>query len=129
MSKGAEEVLARQLTMNAETWSQLVALGVSDETPLVLDFTYIAPSENAAKALSSHLMSETDYRVEVRPTKAGLLGRRSWEVAGSTIAQPMSLEIVDMWVRWMVAAGFANAGCEFDGWGTSVPQDDGELTL
>jgi len=49
MNKSAEDVLARKLRMNAETWSQLVDLGVvSNETPLGLDFTYIAPSETAA---------------------------------------------------------------------------------
>jgi hypothetical protein len=122
MNQGAEEVLARQLRMNAETWSQLVDLGVvPDETPLGLDFTYIAPSQAAATALRAYLVSETDYSVEVRPTKAGLLSRRSWEVTGSTIAQPLSLETIDEWVGWMVAAGFANGGCEFDGWGALVP--------
>ena len=50
--------------------------------------------------------------------QTGGLCPQDWEVTGTTQPTKVSLEILDEWVAWMVAAGFEHGGCRFDGWGT-----------
>ena len=120
MEPDAEVVLARQLAMNRATWSALVERGVGPETMLVLEFAFRAPGEREARSLVSMLQGETDYEVAALSSKTSVLSRRSWEVTGKTSPTAVSLEILDQWVGWMVAAGSSNS-CEFDGWGTAIP--------
>ena len=110
-------LLAKQLTLNAETWRTLVSHGVSEATELRLDFSYAAPAQSNAAALKRVLDEETDYEVEVR-SEGGIL-RKRWSVVGATRPAAVSAAILDQWVDWMVTAGL-HQNCEFDGWGTEV---------
>ena len=120
MSRAGDPVLEHQLSMNRATWSALGEHGVKDGTELSLDFFFFAPGENEARALATYIAAETDYQVEASSAKAGLLSKRQWAVNGSTRPTAVSLDVLDEWVTWMVAAGRAH-GCEFDGWGAAVP--------
>jgi hypothetical protein len=106
--------------MNEQTWQVLQENGVSEETPLALDFSYAAPGRSAAEQLRDFLTEETDYAVSVQPQKKGLLSK-TWSVQGTTRPTPVSLDILNDWVRWMVAAGAEKGGCIFDGWGALAP--------
>ena len=108
-----QDVLARQLAMNAQTWATLRGYGVDESTELVLDFFFVAPSEHAAWELAAFLRGETDYTITVSAARIG--------VKGSTQPTAVSLEILDQWVDWMVSAGAEYGECEFDGWGAQVP--------
>jgi len=112
--------LESQLAMNRQTWQALQEHGVTEESTLRLDFFYVAPGEQQANALATFLREETDYDVTVSSSGGGFLKKKAWAVNGSTRETAISLAILDDWVRWMVAAGEANGGCEFDGWGAAV---------
>jgi hypothetical protein len=112
-----EKILADQLAMNRQTWSVLQSHGVTEKSQLRLDFCYIAPGRDAARALAALIQEQTDY--DVRVESDGSILRRKWRVEGTTQETTVSLEILDEWVTWMVAAGKDHA-CDFDGWGTAV---------
>lgn len=116
-----EEIVARQLAMVPQTWSALQAHGVTKATELQLDFTFIAPGEVAADALVAFLRLETDYEVDADFDGRGAPETRAWSVVGSTHPTAVSQQILQDWVRWMVAAGVQYGGCRFDGFGASVP--------
>jgi hypothetical protein len=115
--RGYNETLASQLAMNKETWKRLVAHGITPETEVQLDFTFDSPASEHAEALKNFLKRETDYSVEVSSSRS--LFRKTWSVRGTTQKTTISLDILNQWVEWMVAAG-QDHGCVFDGWGTSV---------
>jgi hypothetical protein len=114
------ETLRRQLAMNPQTWAALQEHGVDESTELRLDFFYGAPGEAEAQSLAAFLRDETDYDVAVDATKKGMLSKKQWSVTGSTQPTKVSVDILNQWVQWMVAAGAENGGCEFDGWGAQV---------
>jgi len=112
-----DELLARQLVMNRQTWVTLQGHGVTEQTELRLDFSYDAANRESAEALCAFLRDETDYEIRVESDRSLL--RRNWRVEGTTQATTVSPAILDEWVTWMVIAGKEKA-CDFDGWGTSV---------
>ena len=112
--------LAKQLEMNAQTWRALQDRGVTERSALSLDFSYVAPDGAAAERLRASLADQTDYAVQVHQQKKGLL-RKTWIVEGTTQPTPVSLDVLNDWVRWMIAAGAEKGECIFDGWGTAVP--------
>jgi hypothetical protein len=112
-----EQILATQLAMNRQTWAVLQQHGVTEQSQLRLDFSYNAPSKDAAEALVALLKDQTDY--EVRVESSGSFLRRKWRVEGTTQKTAVSPQILDQWVDWMVTAGKERV-CDFDGWGTPV---------
>ena len=112
-----EDILAKQLAMNHQTWSALQKHGVTDKSKLRLDFVYNSPNRQAADELCALLREQTDYEVQVE--SVGSFLRRKWRVEGRTQETAVSPAILDQWVTWMVAAG-KERSCAFDGWGTSV---------
>ncbi|MGF6228211.1 hypothetical protein QFZ27_002166 [Inquilinus ginsengisoli] len=115
-----DAIAAKQLAMNAQTWRILLAQGVTEQTSLKLDFTFTAPTREAADGLISLLKEETDYELR-SPQPAGSSREGDWLVSGSTQATTISLEILDQWVIWMIVAGNRGNGCVFDGWGAEIP--------
>lgn len=107
--------------MNPRTWAALQEHGVDEASELRLDFFYVAPGQGEAEALGEFLRRETDYEVDVHTIKKGMLSKKQWSVTGSTQPTRVSLDILNQWVGWMVAAGAENGGCEFDGWGAQAP--------
>jgi hypothetical protein len=112
-----EDVLAKQLAMNEQTWAALQRHGVTETSMLCLDFSYNAPSCEAADKMYALLREQTDYEVKVE--SSGSFLRRKWRVEGRTQSTAISPSILDQWVTWMVTAG-KERSCDFDGWGTSV---------
>ena len=96
--------------MNEQTWETLQAHGLTEESEVRLDFFYNAPSRSAADELAAFIRQETDYDVSVADDS----------VAGRTQLTTVTLDILNEWVEWMVAAGAEVGLCEFDGWGTEV---------
>jgi hypothetical protein len=105
-----DEILAKQLAMNRQTWAAL-------QSQLRLEFSYDAPSREAAESMVALIKEQTDY--EVRAESSGSFLRRKWRVEGTTQKTAASAEMLDQWVTWMVTAGKERA-CDFDGWGTAV---------
>ncbi len=112
-----DEILAKQLAMNRQTWETLKQRGVTEESQIRLDFSYNAPNRDAANAMAAFIREQTDY--DVRVESDGSFFRRQWRVEGTTQKTTVSQKILDQWVTWMVTAGKERI-CDFDGWGTSV---------
>ncbi len=108
-----------QLLHNLQLWGALQEQGAGDEPELRLTFVFRAPSEIQAKGLYGFLQGETDYELHVR--RQGRVGKRAWFVAGATQPAPVSLDTVNQWTEWMIAAGAANGPCEFEGWAPQNP--------
>jgi len=116
-----EQLHDLQLLSNATLWRQLRDLGVDDETQLRLGFIYLSPGEVQAQALEAFLKRETDYDVETRRRRKGWLEEPEWLVGGATQpAAALTLETIDAWTQWMIAAGAAEGPCAFDGWTAEV---------
>jgi len=105
-----DEVIARELVQNAQTWEALLRLNVLEGSELVLEFVYETAGEAADRDLAEFLRSETDYEVQVE----------SVGVTGQTKPIPVSLSVLDEWVRTMVLAGHVHGGCAFGGWTATV---------
>jgi Regulator of ribonuclease activity B len=107
--------------MNPQTWAALQEHGVDESTELRLDFFYVAPGQSEAETLGAFLRRETDYNVGVHRIRKRMLSKKQWYVMGFTQPTTTSLDILNQWVDWMVAAGAEHGGCEFDGWGAEIP--------
>ena len=105
-----ERILDLQLRNNRDIWAQLQEHGAGGETELQLGFVYLSPGRDEAEQLVNFLVDETDYEVESRTQNS------DWFVFGVTQPTPVSSELLDRWVEWMVAAGAAEGPCAFDGW-------------
>ena len=109
------DALANQKAINQLIWLQLGELGVTPATELELDFTFIAPSAEAARALEEQLARLTDYTLSIRrgagPTST---------LTGTTRPAAVNLAILDEWADWMICLGLSQ-DCEFAGWGTEAP--------
>jgi hypothetical protein len=115
---GEEAKLVRavnvQLLKNLVIWGELQDRGAGDEPELRLTFAYVAPDEARAERLAAFLGAETDYELHVR--RRGRVGGRRWFVAGATQQAPVSLQTLNSWTEWMIAAGVEHGSCAFDGW-------------
>ncbi len=107
--------IAHQLKMLDDTWLAFERNGVTDETEVELEFTYVAPGKDAAVALNSSL---ENYESVVRSD--GLF-RRKWYVEGKSHPTSVSKEKLAQWLDFMVALGWKH-GCQFDGFGAGIPQ-------
>jgi hypothetical protein len=120
-----EQILELQLSRNPEAWARFRDQGI-DGDELRLGFIYLAPNEDAAHALAKFLWTETDYDVEVHHRPIGEDTEPTWLVVGATQPTILTLEVLDEWVQWMVAAGAAEGPCAFDGWAAQIAGEDGE---
>jgi nucleotide-binding universal stress UspA family protein len=100
-----DEVIAREIAQNAQTWDALASLGVCEGTELVLEFVYETAGPAADRVLAEFLGGE-GYEVEIEPVG----------VSGHTRPTPVSQAALDEWVTRMVLAGHEHGGCAFDGW-------------
>ncbi|HEV7885038.1 MAG TPA: hypothetical protein VGO81_15810 [Solirubrobacteraceae bacterium] len=122
-----ERILDMQLRENPGVWARFQEHGL-DEMELRLGFIYLAPGEEEAQQLAGFLREETDYEVEVRAQRARRLAKAEWFVVGATQPTPVSLDLLNEWVEWMVAAGAVEGPCAFDGWAAQALEsgDDDE---
>jgi hypothetical protein len=119
----AEAVLVRavnaQLLHNLRIWGELQEQGAGDEPRLGLTFAYLAAGEAEAQRLAAFLRAETDYELFVRAH--GRKRKRAWYVAGATRPEPLTLDTINAWTQWMIAAGAEHGPCAFDGWAPKEP--------
>ena len=116
MAEWYEQLLELQLHKNRELWAGLQERGAGSE--LRLGFIYAAPGEPEARKLVGFLRAETDYEVDAR--SRGDDGEDAWFVIGTTQPTPVTLELLDDWTEWMIAAGAAEGPCAFDGWAAQL---------
>jgi hypothetical protein len=110
-----ERILDLQISENPGIWARFQEHGM-DEREWRLGFIYLAPGEQEAQELAAFLREETDYEVEVRSQRPRRLAGQEWLVVGATQPTLVTLELINEWVEWMVAAGAATGPCAFDGW-------------
>lgn len=110
-----EQLVELQLSQNPAAWASFQAQGL-DRRELRLGFVYLAPGEGAAQDLAAFLRAQTDYDVEVHAQRVGDAPTPAWLVVGATQPTFVTLDLLDDWVQWMVAAGAAEGPCAFDGW-------------
>jgi hypothetical protein len=120
MSEWYEQLLDLQLQRNRDAWAKLREHDIADDSKLRLGFVYLAPAEPQARELAAFLQAETDYdvRARTRPEDA------AWVVVGTTQPTPVSLELLDEWVTWMIAVGAAEGPCAFDRWAAQLVGDE-----
>ena len=106
-----EEILEKQIAMNRQTWAALQKHGVTEESQLRSEFSFDAPSRQAADRLCALLQEQTDYNAKVE--SGGSFLRRQWRVEGRTQNTAVSPAILDQWVTWMISAG-KEQSCDFD---------------
>jgi hypothetical protein len=123
-----EQLLEQQLELNRDIWAGLREHGLEDGDELRLGFVYVAAGVAEADQLVAFLSEETDYEVSarVRPGSedAAADADREWVVIGTTQPTPVSLELLDDWCEWMIAAGAARGPCAFDGWAAQLVDGD-----
>jgi hypothetical protein len=129
MAEWYEQLLDLQLHRNRDIWAGLQERGVAADTMLRLGFIYVAPGEPEAQALVDFLREETDYDVNVRADRDDGADADAetdpddadaWFVIGMTQPTPVTLDLLDDWVEWMIAAGAAEGPCAFDGWAAQL---------
>jgi hypothetical protein len=126
MAEWYEQLLELQLRRNRDIWAGLQERGVVQDTELRLGFIYVAPGEPEARALVGFLRDETDYDVDVRTRRdddddvATDDDDDAWFVIGTTQPTPVTLELLDGWAEWMIAAGAVEGPCAFDGWAAQL---------
>jgi len=118
-----EQLLELQLRANPAVWKNLERLGVTDQTELRLAFIYLAPGKDEAERLIAFLREESDYEVQLRERPRGFFEKPELLVLGATQPTTVSLETINAWVEWMVAAGAAEGPCAFDGWTSELPDE------
>jgi hypothetical protein len=121
MSEWYEQLLELQLRENRDIWARLGERGLGDGTHLRLGFVYLSPGEAEARRVVTYLEQETDYELDARPRGDDEDGEAGeWVVIGTTNPTPVSLDLLDDWVDWMIAAGAAAGPCAFDGWAAQI---------
>lgn len=121
MAEWYDQLLELQLRKNRDLWANLQEhLGDGDE--LRLGFVYLAPGEEEAQALVTFLRRETDYDADVRSRLDGDGddAEMAWFVMGTTQPTPLTIDVLDDWVEWMIAAGAAEGPCAFDSWAAQL---------
>ena len=118
MAEWYDQLLELQLRKNREIWAGLQERPGGGE--LRLGFIYLAPGEPEARQLVGFLRAETDYDVDARSRDGDGDGDESWFVIGTTQPTPVTLELLDEWTEWMIAAGAAEGPCAFDGWAAQL---------
>jgi hypothetical protein len=118
-----EQLLELQLRENSAIWAGFEEHGLH-EAELRLGFIYLAPGEAEAQRLARFLREQTDYTVEARSQRQRRLAKPTWLVVGATEPTAVTLELLNEWVGWMVAAGAAEGPCAFDGWAAQPLESD-----
>ena len=110
-----EEYRMGHLVRTADLWRQLVELGVTEDTMLSFEFTFIVPKDSSSNALLEAL---SDYPLEVVPAEDP---EEHTYIRGESGPITWSEEQLLKWVDYLVWVG-QETGVEFDGCGTSVQE-------
>jgi len=127
MAEWYEQLLEQHLSRNRDIWAGLREHGLEDDGELRLGFLYVAPGEEEAQRLVAFLLQEADYDVEARPRPGDDEAQpegTDWIVIGTTQPTLVSLDLLDDWCEWMIAAGATEGPCAFDGWAAQLVGDE-----
>lgn len=125
MAEWYDELLEQQLSRNKDIWAGLREHGLEDDNAVRLGFVYVAPGEAEAQGLVDFLRDETDYELSARERPGEDAGDEpDWVVIGTTQPTAVSLELLDDWCEWMIAAGAAEGPAAFDGWAAQLVGDE-----
>jgi hypothetical protein len=126
MAEWYDDLLDHHLERNREIWAALTEQGIGEESALRLGFLYIAPGVAEADQLVAFLSQETDYDVKARSRPGEDPGETEpdWVVIGTPQPTPVSLDMIDDWCEWMIAAGAAEGPCAFESWAAQLVDDD-----
>ena len=125
MAEWYEQLLEQQLERNREIWADLREQRIEDGDELRLGFIYAAPSVAEADQLVAFLSEETDYEMSARPRPGDdEEADPDWIVIGTTQPTPVTLDLIDDWCEWMIAAGATEGPCAFDGWAAQLVGDE-----
>ncbi len=123
MAEWYDQLLELQLRRNRDLWAGLQER-VGDGDELRLGFIYLAPGAEEAQSLVEFLRAQTDYDADVRSRQDGDgdgdAAETSWFVMGTTQPAPLTIDLLDEWVEWMIAAGAAEGPAAFDGWAAQL---------
>jgi hypothetical protein len=121
MTEWYEQLLEEQLRRNRVLWTGLREHGLGEKDELRLGFVYVAAGQAPAEHLVAYLREETDYELSVRPRPGeAAQAEPEFVVIGTTQPARVSLELLDDWCEWMIAAGAAEGPCAFDGWAAQL---------
>jgi len=115
--KRAQRIIDQQLSMAAVTLVAMREAGLEEDREVQLDFSFDAPNEQAAKALTAHL--ESMDCLSLSTERAGGFLARKYVVRGKTHPTAVTAEILAQWIPWIVVQGVAH-NCVFDGWGAEL---------
>jgi hypothetical protein len=113
-------LLQAHLNVNPKSWEALQARGVTEETPLQLDFEFTTEGEEETRSLMRFLRTTTEYQFQ-GGARNQEDGTQRWMVLGSTAPTTWSLDRLNAWVTEMTAWGREHGPAAFDGWGARVP--------
>ena len=113
----AQRIIERQLAMSGDTLDALRRAGLTDQTEVQIDFSFVAPDMAAGQALVAHLRANDCLELSLQRS-SGFLSR-TLTVAGKTHPTVVTAQVLAQWIPWMVVQGVVH-GCEFDGWGAEV---------
>ncbi len=120
MAEWYDRLLELQLRKNRDVWATLQE-HLEADAELRLGFVYLAPGREEARSLVVFLRAQTDYDVELRSRPPARPDEEeSWLVVGTTQPTPVTIDVLDDWVEWMIAAGAAEGPCAFDGWAAQL---------
>ncbi len=111
------KLLASHRSLTEDTWSLLADRGVSDETPLVLDYRYDVKSRRTAEGLIGALVELSD---EVNMVRSGSFFKPVFTVSGTFHPRCFDKESLIGWVEMMCLLG-RQYDSYFDGFGTAIP--------
>ncbi|MGH2918654.1 MAG: ribonuclease E inhibitor RraB [Solirubrobacteraceae bacterium] len=116
-----ERILDLQLEDNPDAVEEARRQGIDEDTPVRLEFFYLAPGEDEARRLAAFLQLETDYDVQAFERREDMDENSPWLVVGMTQPTALTLDLVNDWTEWMVAAGAEKGPAAFDGWEPQAP--------
>jgi hypothetical protein len=114
MNESFEDFRMAHLVRTAALWKRLCELGATESSLLDFDFTFTAPSKDAAEKLRSELSS---YPIKTEAT--GLL-KRSFSLSGTSGPIAWNEAQLLKWVDYLIQVG-RDAGCQFEGCGANAP--------
>ena len=113
----AQLIVERQLDLAIDTLAAMRTAGLTADSVVVLEFSFVAPSRICAESLRHHLEDNDCTDVEVLKSP-GLFSRRYF-VTGKSLPTKVDTDVLSQWIPWMVVQGVLH-DCEFDGFGTEV---------
>ncbi|MDQ1513823.1 MAG: hypothetical protein QOC59_1665 [Microbacteriaceae bacterium] len=108
-----EATAAEIAEMNGDSWDTFEENGVTDSTPVQVEFAFSAPNEQSAQDLAEYLQVTADYDAAAGSPASEF---DEWTVKGTTGEVTASAAGLEEWVRRIAAVGYEQGGCQLDGW-------------